>query len=197
MDSTESEEEEIVRVAFDRPFRDPSDLSERFMTFIDKCSYEYDTTKDYYAPYTTLIQASGTGKSKLLKNFADSRMTVYCCLRESKSSGYPSRSHIANILLREFENERDALVTYLAYICACCRKLEEFNGSCQEWFDKHTNRKSQVDFWKEVEYRMTDVMHALKLLPKKLGIFAIFTDTHSNILNFSPASYHKSCQKGI
>ena len=50
VDSTENEEEEIVRVAFDRPFQDPSDLSERFMTFIDKCLYEYNTTKDYYAP---------------------------------------------------------------------------------------------------------------------------------------------------
>jgi len=146
VDSTESEEEEIVRVAFDRPFQDPSDLSERFMVFIDKCSYEYETTKDYYAPYATLIQASGTGKSKLLKNFAENRMTVYCCLRESKSSGYPSRSHIANILLHEFENERDAIVTYLAYVCACCQRLEEFNGSCKEWFDEHTNKKLQVDF---------------------------------------------------
>ncbi|CAG8651861.1 11051_t:CDS:1, partial [Paraglomus occultum] len=33
------------------------------------------------------------------------------------------------------------------------------------------------------------VQCALKLLPKKLGIFAIFTDTHSNISNFSPVSY--------
>ncbi|CAG8633711.1 1920_t:CDS:2 [Paraglomus brasilianum] len=218
VDSTESEEEEIVRVAFDRPFQDPSDLSE-----------------------------SGTGKSKLLKNFAESRMTVYCCLHESKSSSYPSRSHISNILLHEFENERDAIVTYLAYICACCQRLEEFNGSCKEWFDEHTNKKLQMGFWKNVEYRMSDIMHglmknptdskmtewitnyldggklmwessvnclfafdeacslvdknierktlfyyvqcALKLLPKKLGIFAIFTDTHSKISNFSPVSY--------
>ncbi|CAG8638432.1 1329_t:CDS:2 [Paraglomus occultum] len=139
VDSTESEEEEIVRVAFDRPFQDPSDLSERFMAFIDKCSYEYETTKDYYAPYATLIQASGTGKSKLLKNFAENRMT--------------------------FENERDVIVTYLAYVCACCKRLEEFNGSCKEWFDEHINKKSQVDFWKNVEYRMSDIMRGLMKNP--------------------------------
>src|SRR5437868_13662270 len=61
-----NEEEEVVRKAFVRDFRDPSDLSKRFMFFINKCLREYETTKDYYAPYTTLIQASGTGKSKLL-----------------------------------------------------------------------------------------------------------------------------------
>ncbi|CAG8766589.1 4721_t:CDS:1, partial [Racocetra fulgida] len=32
--------------------------------------------------------------------------------------------------------------------------------------------------------------HALKLLPNDIGIFAVFTDTISNISNFSPASKH-------
>ncbi|CAG8849942.1 7909_t:CDS:2, partial [Gigaspora margarita] len=123
-----NEEEEVVRKAFVRDFRDPSDLSKRFMFFINKSLREYETTKDYYAPYTTLIQASGTGKSKLLMNFAENIMTVYCCLRDPKSSGYPSRSHIAKTLLDEFDNERKAIVTYLAYICACFQKLQEFNG---------------------------------------------------------------------
>ncbi|CAG8854769.1 20013_t:CDS:1, partial [Gigaspora margarita] len=33
------------------------------------------------------------------------------------------------------------------------------------------------------------IRRALILLPKEAGIFAIFTDTHSNISNFSPVSY--------
>ena len=81
------EEEEVVRKAFDRAFQDPSDLSERFTLFINKCMHEYETTKDYYAPYTTLIQASGTGKSKLLKNFADSRMAV--CVSPNQAAIHP------------------------------------------------------------------------------------------------------------
>ncbi|CAG8569899.1 8181_t:CDS:2 [Paraglomus occultum] len=39
--------------------------------------------------------------------------------------------------------------------------LSKFNGSCEAWFDEHTNRKSQVNFWKDVEYRMTDIMRVL------------------------------------
>ena len=66
MYSTESEKEEkIARKAFDGAFQDLSDLLERFiMLFIDKCLCEYETTKDYYASYTTLIQGSSTGKSR-------------------------------------------------------------------------------------------------------------------------------------
>ncbi|CAG8813692.1 10677_t:CDS:1, partial [Racocetra fulgida] len=152
------EEKEVVRKAFDRAFKDPSDLSKRFMLFINKCLRKYETTSEYYAPYTTLIQASGTGKSKLLMNFAENVMTVYCCLRDSKSSGYPSRSHIAKTLLDEFNHERKAIVTYLAYICACFQKMQEFNGSCKKWIDEHTNNNSQEDFWKDVERRMTNII---------------------------------------
>ncbi|CAG8498236.1 4132_t:CDS:1 [Funneliformis caledonium] len=175
-------------------------------------------------------------------------MTVYCYLRDYKSSGYLFRLHIADILLCKFENEQKAIVTYLAYICTCFQKLQEFNGSCKEWIDEHTNNNSQEDFWKDIEYRIAKIIsdlmknttdntmtesinkyldgeriitqegsvkclfafdeartlinkkvekeilffhvrHALKLLPKKIGIFATFTDTHSNISNFSPVSY--------
>ena len=130
--SRSKEDEEIVQKAFNRTFQDPSNLSERFIQFIDKCLDDYETIKGYYAPYTTLVQASGTGKSKLLINVAEKIITVYCCLRDSKSSGYPSRSDIANILVRDFMNEQKAIATYLAYICACFQKLQKFNGSCKK-----------------------------------------------------------------
>jgi len=56
--------------------------------------------------------------------------------------------------------------------------LFAFDEACS-LVDKNIERKTLFYY----------VRHALKLLPKKLGIFAIFTDTHSNISNFSPVSY--------
>ncbi|CAG8851697.1 29892_t:CDS:1, partial [Racocetra persica] len=157
------EDEEIVQKAFNRTFQDPSNLSERFIQFIDKCLDDYETIKGYYAPYTTLVQASGTGKSKLLINVAEKIITVYCCLRDSKSSGYPSRSDIANILVRDFMNEQEAIATYLAYICACFQKMQEFDGDFKEWMDWHTNKNSQEKFWRDVENRMGDIKsHLMK-----------------------------------
>ncbi|CAG8841880.1 12447_t:CDS:2, partial [Gigaspora margarita] len=222
------EDEEIVQKAFNRTFQDPSNLSERFIQFIDKCLDKYETTSnEYYAPYTTLIQASGTGKSKLLISVAEEIMTVYCCLREFGSSGYPPRSNIAGTLIKEFDSEQEAKATYLAYICACFQKMQDFDGDCKKWLDGHTNKNLQENFWRDVENRMKSIKddlmkfkylfafdearmlvgkkggsknveknspfyyirRALILLPEGSGIFAVFTDTHSNISNFSPTSY--------
>ncbi|CAG8778591.1 14868_t:CDS:2, partial [Racocetra fulgida] len=160
-----SKETEVVRKAFDIDFKDPSDLLKRFQDFINECSYNYRKTGNYYAPYTTLIQASGIGKSKLLKKNAEDISTIYCCLRDHNSSGYPPRSYIADALLSRFQNENDALSTYLAYFCACAQKLQEFNGSCKEWFDEHTRENLQEAFWKDVENRMTDIKSKLKNKP--------------------------------
>ncbi|CAG8727381.1 24676_t:CDS:2 [Cetraspora pellucida] len=223
------EDEEIVQKAFNRTFQNPSNLSERFIQFIDKCLDNYETINGYYVLYTTLVQASGTGKSKLLINVAEKIMTVYCCLRDFKSSSYPFRSNIANILVSDFMNKQEAIATYLAYISTCFQKLQEFNRDFKEWRDWHTNKNSQEKFWRDVKNRMGDIKfylikcsvkylfaldkahtlvgknvesknigknslfnyirHALILLPKRAGIFAVFSDIHSNISNFSPTSY--------
>ncbi|CAG8796079.1 1578_t:CDS:2, partial [Racocetra fulgida] len=156
--SRSKEDEEIVQKAFNRTFQDPSNLSERFIQFIDKCLDKYETTSnEYYAPYTTLIQASGTGKSKLLISVAEEIMTVYCCLREFGSSGYPPRSNIAGILIKEFDSEQEAKATYLAYICACFQKMQDFDVDCKKWLDGHTNKNLQENFWKDVENRMKSI----------------------------------------
>ncbi|CAJ0760084.1 12756_t:CDS:2 [Entrophospora sp. SA101] len=69
VDSTESEEEEIVHKAFDRTFQDPSDLSKRFMNFIENCLCEYEMSKEYYPPYTTLVQSQWHRKIKIIEEF--------------------------------------------------------------------------------------------------------------------------------
>ncbi|CAG8717388.1 1410_t:CDS:2, partial [Funneliformis mosseae] len=132
----------------------PSDLLERFMRFINKCSHKYETKDDYYAPYATLTQASDTGKSKLLQKTAEIVFIIYCCLRDSNTSGYPFRSHIANSLISKFEDERDASFTFLAYLCACIQKNIE---SRMTKIKHELIRKSNNDdeFIKEVEKYVT------------------------------------------
>ena len=49
--------------------------------------------KSYVAPYTSLIQSSMMGKSRLLKEMSCFIPCVYICLRDANSaSGYPHRS---------------------------------------------------------------------------------------------------------
>ncbi|CAG8462437.1 27206_t:CDS:2 [Dentiscutata erythropus] len=113
------------------------------MLFIEKCLHEYEVDNDYYTSYITLIQASGTGKSKLLMHSAENTITVYCCLRDSNSSGYLSGSHIAKTLLDEFKS---------------C----EIKESCKKWIDEYTNNNSQEDFWKDIEQRINVITDDLK-----------------------------------
>lgn len=54
----------------------------------------------YYDPFTMLCQSSGFGKSRACFGLVDEGFyVVYCCLRDEKSSGYPKRSVITDVLL--------------------------------------------------------------------------------------------------
>jgi hypothetical protein len=56
------------------------------------------TPSSYAAPYTTIIQGSGSGKSFLMKQMAKKHFTFFACLRSKGSDGYPPRSQIAQTL---------------------------------------------------------------------------------------------------
>uniref|UniRef100_A0A1D1XK08 Cytochrome c-type biogenesis protein CycH n=1 Tax=Anthurium amnicola TaxID=1678845 RepID=A0A1D1XK08_9ARAE len=158
----EAAEKRVVEQAFDLPFRDPDKLEERFIKFVDSCAKQYQTDSEFYAPYTTLVQASGTGKTKLLHKAAESVKAVYCCLREQNSSGHPARSYIANKLLDKSKDANSISIcgTYLAYIVACVERSQQFEGSHKSWFQTHTKSR-QEEFWKEIELRMDEIKEML------------------------------------
>ena len=103
----------------------------------------------FYTPYTTLIQASGTGKTKLLYTIAESVKAIYCCLREPSSTGYPPRSYIANTLLGS-RDPQNVYYIYLAYIVACVTHLLQFQGSPGQWLHYHTQSSTQQEFWRDI-----------------------------------------------
>ncbi|CAG8749585.1 6023_t:CDS:2 [Cetraspora pellucida] len=211
-------DEKIIQKAFNRTFQDPSNLLERFIQFINKCLNEYNTSDSYYYTlYTTLIQASSVEKSKLLINVAVEIMSVYCCLQKSESSGYPHRLDIAKMLIKEFNNKQNTKTNYLAYIFACFQKMQDFRNFWKDVENRMKNIKVQlmtcftdkgpVKYLFAFDEASTlagnkdgsknsrkfllfyYIQCALTLLPKETGIFAVFTDTYSNISNFSPAYY--------
>jgi len=66
---------------------------QRFTKYIFKCLTTFQRSKDsYFAPYVTLVQSSGYGKSRLLRETAKQVVTLYVCLRPDPSSGYPRRT---------------------------------------------------------------------------------------------------------
>eukprot|EP01033_Poteriospumella_lacustris_P010008 gene10008-7154_t len=54
----------------------------------------------FYANFTSLVQGSGSGKSRMAKECSQRFYVVYLCLRPETSSGVPPRSLLATSLLR-------------------------------------------------------------------------------------------------
>ncbi|RLN93884.1 hypothetical protein BBJ28_00011898, partial [Nothophytophthora sp. Chile5] len=108
------------------------DVPAEFESYIDKCWKQYCIERSNYSrkfvyPCTTIVQSSGFGKSRLLRELAlstrakDARMKVlYVCVRGGSSSGYPVRT----------SEWPDALFpsVHLEYVSDYC--LEEQLSSC-------------------------------------------------------------------
>ena len=60
---------------------------------------EYAKSNKYYGPFTTLVQSSGTGKSRACFDLAREMFVLYICLRPKNSPGYPSASIHKNYLI--------------------------------------------------------------------------------------------------
>ncbi|CAG8466195.1 3318_t:CDS:2 [Diversispora eburnea] len=99
-------------------------------------------------------------------------MTAYCCLRDTESSGYPSRSHIANTLLQ----------------------VQEFNGTCKKWIDKLTNENSQVNFWESVKVKMSNIVHPQHFFQYGRPLWGALLPPSSETEGFKPEpSYIQLC----
>ncbi|RLN95151.1 hypothetical protein BBJ28_00023222, partial [Nothophytophthora sp. Chile5] len=110
---------------FTQPYIDDG-IPAQFESYIDNCWKHYCTSEsaeETMYPYTTIVQSSGFGKSRLLRELAfrtketgDPTMKVlYVCVRQGSSSGYPEKtaqwrkalfpSAIGNKLDFELQNE--------------------------------------------------------------------------------------------
>src|SRR6266540_1682152 len=157
----DTEQMKVVQRAFNEvPFKQSSDLSKYFLDFITKCAQSWDPRK-YYAPYFSLVQASGTGKTKLLKVIADEVYVVYCCLRDENSSGYPPKSTIATYLLQESDDDYEG--KYVAFLSACIDKLNDSNVKPAVWFSYQIDAKKQIEFWKDIKLRMSVYLEKFRI----------------------------------
>jgi len=113
-----------------------------------------------YANYTSVTQASGMGKSRMIKQLAEAGVyVIYCCLRLS-GSGYPPQSHITKYLLDSYDE-----LHFVAYFIACLNKLAETPGTnAIDWYNRQIAREndseSQVsaqEFWDDIRLRMEEL----------------------------------------
>jgi hypothetical protein len=95
---------------------DKSNIIPSFTNYVTSCHNSFKSGRDtFLSPYVTLVQSSGYGKTRLLRELATKLPTLYVCLRDKKSTGYPPRTNTAITALFEGLNvkERQGYVTEL------------------------------------------------------------------------------------
>jgi hypothetical protein len=103
--ATISSKNPLVERAFDAEYC--GGVDERFAAYLEQCWKEYtECPQKFVAPYVTIVQSSGFGKSRLVKQLAltantgtlgSTRKLLYTCFpREGGLSGFPSATPALN-----------------------------------------------------------------------------------------------------
>ncbi|GBB88042.1 hypothetical protein RclHR1_14590004 [Rhizophagus clarus] len=93
---------------------------------------------NHRVPYSTIFQSSGYGKSRLVKEVARGIPTIYLCLRDVRSTGYPLRTSMgANLFERVLEDIKEGeewRFLYILQIAIQCFKeeLAECDNNCEK-----------------------------------------------------------------
>src|SRR5438046_317710 len=89
--------------AFDATYRNPENVLPAFHKLIIQYHSSWIGTNQYMAPYFSVFQASGYGKSRLLKEEAQNLHCFYISFASAASTAFPARSHTATVLLGKAE----------------------------------------------------------------------------------------------
>lgn len=150
--------------AFFGDYHDPHNFIKYVLSILDNNVKRWKK-QVMYANYTSVIQASGMGKSRMIKQLAESGVYIfYCCLRLS-GSGYPLTSYITEHLLSSYDE-----LHFVAYFIACLDKLTETpNIDAINWYHlqiarkgNYTNQENVQAFWQDIISRMEKLKSTFK-----------------------------------
>ena len=120
----------LVEAAVFAPFVDPQnvlhDLEQHVTAAIEAYSY------DYKGPYSAVIGASLTGKSKLIYTYLGSHYGFYQCFRKRKNDGYPEANMPYDIwtLFNESSDGRNRMACfYKQYLLRLQKFLKNENAT--------------------------------------------------------------------
>ena len=90
-----------LQKSFSAEYLDPNNVVNDFLSYVQRCAVSYrQFGSEFFAPYIALVQSSGSGKTRLLRECADLLPTLYVCFRTG--SGYPP--YTTNAIASLFEN---------------------------------------------------------------------------------------------
>ena len=130
-----------VSAAFKTKFLDPWKNVERLAHFVTvQCDRYYDAKTAFMSPYTSIVQSSACGKTRLLIEYANGVPCVYFCLGDMKSRCFPrpTRSVSADLTVSVVESERPRAVAtmkqfLLAVMAASFVKANELGWDTKQF----------------------------------------------------------------
>lgn len=129
-------------------------MKEDFKNYVQKYSNIWkedvqSTTRTYRAPYISIFQSSGYGKSRLLKEIAQEYYTFYISFASSDSTAFPRRSPIANSILAKIADiaSEDSRTDYCEY----------FFLSCLEQLANHFEEQTPQQFFDSLDKHFEDI----------------------------------------
>ena len=143
---TDSAAATIMEEAFKAPYVDDNNC-QRFLEFVAELEIKYQ--EDYCAFYTSIINASGVGKTRLMDQLSNGYANVmYCCLRPHNSTGTPPRSLFADsVLYADYPSAESYSCTIVENFCAYfVASFEVFTSYNQPNMEKQLT----VDYQKDI-----------------------------------------------
>ncbi|KNF01915.1 hypothetical protein PSTG_04740 [Puccinia striiformis f. sp. tritici PST-78] len=127
------------------------------------------TKAEYMAPFTSLVAALMSGKTRLLMELSKHICVVYICIRPSMSSGHPPRSKFASSVLldstcgamqTQYEHLLIAILEAVADFFAAQNETMSKKHRLEEWINHSfpsANNPQDPPFWAEVERKMKEI----------------------------------------
>jgi hypothetical protein len=122
---------------FVSPYIDRSGMLQRFTTYIATCLDTFQKAPySNFAPYVSLVQSSGYGKSRLLRETAKQIVRLYICLRPETSNGFPGRTSRAEQALfgnmQTVKNRDEYVVTLIKRLTVLCKNALKWKSQLVE-----------------------------------------------------------------
>ncbi|PLW55849.1 hypothetical protein PCANC_02192 [Puccinia coronata f. sp. avenae] len=93
-------QQEIVVEGYSLDYQNADEIVAPILRNLSRLSQQWSSPK-YLAPYTSLIGPSMIGKTRLLMELSKHVCVIYICLRPTTSTGYPPRSSLADLILKD------------------------------------------------------------------------------------------------
>uniref|UniRef100_A0A7S0QL40 Uncharacterized protein n=1 Tax=Cryptomonas curvata TaxID=233186 RepID=A0A7S0QL40_9CRYP len=121
--NVEKSDQAVLAAEFVAEYIDTSKIVEGFIDYATACQLNFfNSNFTFLSPYLTLVQSSGYGKTRLLRQVAYSHVMLYVCFRKILSTGYPPRTNKAISALFGGLNQKKRA----AYVNELKRRLDWF-----------------------------------------------------------------------